>query len=190
MTNDIWLISDTHFNQATMLEFTDWSGKQTRPGFRDVEHMDDLMIDNWNSVVKPEDTIYHLGDLVAGPNPEKWMTYNWHRLNGNKRLVVGNHDDIEFLSVGGFFEKIEYWNVLIEFGIILSHAPLHRDALVRPKAEHGERAVDKKNMDLWAETTNVHGHVHSNPSPEGPYKCVSVEQINYTPVNVEEVRTT
>jgi len=85
---------------------------------------------------------------------------------------------------------MQYWKVLIEFGIILSHAPLHRDALVRPKAEHGERAVDKKNMDLWTETTNVHGHVHSNSSPEGPYKCVSVEQINYTPINIEEVRVT
>jgi calcineurin-like phosphoesterase family protein len=36
----------------------------------------------------------------------------------------------------------------------------------------------------------VHGHVHSNPSPEGPYTCVSVEQINYTPIHIEEVRTT
>tara|TARA_R110002074_G_scaffold72365_2_gene166804 strand:- start:1540 stop:2109 length:570 start_codon:yes stop_codon:yes gene_type:complete len=188
MTNDIWLISDTHFNQATMLEFTDWSGAQTRPGFRDVEHMDDLMIDNWNSVVKPNDTIYHLGDLVAGPNPKKWMINNWHRLNGNKELVIGNHDNIEFLSTGGFFDKMQYWKVIIEFGIILSHAPLHRDALVRPKAEHGERAVDKKNMDLWTEVKNVHGHIHSNPSPEGPYTCVSVEHINYTPVNIDEVR--
>ena len=31
---------------------------------------------------------------------------------------------------------------------------------------------------------------HSNPSPEGPYKCVCVEQphMNYTPINIEELK--
>ena len=65
--SDIWLISDTHFNQASMLEFTDWSGEKTRPGFRDVQHMDAIMIDNWNSVVKPGDTVYCL--LYTSPSP-------------------------------------------------------------------------------------------------------------------------
>jgi hypothetical protein len=32
------------------------------------------------------------------------------------------------------------------------------------------------------------GHIHQNPSPEGPYRNVCVEQINYTPVNIEELR--
>lgn len=35
---------------------------------------------------------------------------------------------------------------------------------------------------------NVHGHIHQNPSPPGPYKCVCVEQINYTPINIEELK--
>ena len=37
---------------------------------------------------------------------------------------------------------------------------------------------------------NLHGHIHQNPSPEGPYKCVCVEQphMNYTPMNIEELR--
>lgn len=32
------------------------------------------------------------------------------------------------------------------------------------------------------------GHIHQNPSPEGPYRNVSVEAIDYTPVNIEELR--
>lgn len=46
----------------------------------------------------------------------------------------------------------------------------------------GEGYIDGKGV------INVHGHIHSNPSPEGPYKCVCVEQINYTPVNIEELK--
>ena len=34
---------------------------------------------------------------------------------------------------------------------------------------------------------NVHGHIHTNACPPGPYKCVSVEQINFTPLDVEEI---
>jgi len=36
--------------------------------------------------------------------------------------------------------------------------------------------------------TNVHGHIHQNPSPTEFHRCVCVEQINYTPINIEELR--
>ena len=41
---------------------------------------------------------------------------------------------------------------------------------------------------IWEETLNVHGHIHSNPSPEGPYKCVCVEQTDFKPVALEDIR--
>lgn len=67
MPRDIWLISDTHFNHANILKFTDSrTGLPVRPGFESVDHMNEHMIERWNSVVKPGDIVYHLGDVVMG----------------------------------------------------------------------------------------------------------------------------
>ena len=51
--------------------------------------MDAELKRRWNEVVKPDDTVYHLGDVCM----RKHQTEYWGReLNGNKILVLGNHD--------------------------------------------------------------------------------------------------
>ena len=144
---------------------------KTRP-FSTVEEMDEALMDNWNSVVKPGDKVYHLGDVTFG-NKENYIKNIHKRLNGKKRLIVGNHDDVKFLAP--YFEKVMLWRMFPDWGLLLTHVPVHRSTL-------GEGRFDGK------EIINVHGHIHSNPSPEGPYKCVCVEQINYTPINIEELK--
>lgn len=165
----VWVISDTHFNHLNILGFTDENNKPVRP-FDSVEDMNETMIDNWNKVVKPGDKVYHLGDVFFGSKDE--FKSLWPRLNGKKRLIVGNHDDIKFLSSGGFFSKVYMWRAFE--GLLLTHVPVHPSTL-------GEGRFKGKIL-------NVHGHIHQNKSPEGPYKCVCVEQTNYTPVNLEELR--
>lgn len=167
---DIWVISDTHFGHENILQFKDEGGNAVRD-FDSVSHMNETMVENWNRVVKPGDKVYHLGDVFFGSKDD--FKRLWPRLNGSKRLVVGNHDDIKFLSSGGFFQKVTMWRVFKEFGLILTHTPQHQSALT------GNR------KDLL----NVHGHIHQNKSPEGPYRCVCVEQVNYTPVNIDDLRT-
>ena len=151
-----------------ILKFKD-NDNQTFRKFEDVDHMNSVMIDNWNSVVKPGDKVYHLGDVFFG-NKDKFKKL-WPRLNGRKRLIVGNHDDIKFLSSGGFFQKVLMWRIFKEFNMVLTHVPIHNDNF---------RKVD----------FNVHGHIHEKDSPTEFHKCVCVEQINYTPVHVEHVRDT
>jgi len=164
-----WLISDTHFNHELILTFKDYVGKPVRP-FANVQEMNECMLDNWNSVVKAEDTVYHLGDVLFGHNKVDWLDYNFSKLPGKKHLILGNHDNVKFLAP--FFKSINLWEVLP--GMVLSHTPLHAQTLAESKR--------------WGDPVlNVHGHIHTNPSPEGPYKCVSVEQINYTPINIEEL---
>lgn len=179
---DIFIISDTHFRHANILKFTDSTTGALIRGdrFKDVDEMDEYMIERWNSVVKPGDIVYHLGDVLMGD--KEWFKKNWPRLNGSKRLIVGNHDDIPFLSSGGFFKKVGMWRMFPEFGVLLSHVPLHESSLLR--------YVDKsaKWPDGQQTLLNVHGHIHQNPSPEGPYRNVSVEAIDYTPVNIEDLR--
>lgn len=171
---DTWVISDTHFNHAAILTFKDYAGKPPRDGFTDVEHMNEHMLDKWNETVKPNDTIYHLGDVMFGHDKVDWMEANFAKLPGKKHLILGNHDNPKFMLP--YFKEILFWKQMQDFGLILSHIPLHESTLAETH-RWGEGGV-----------LNVHGHIHSNPSPEGPYKCVSVEQIDYTPVNIEELR--
>lgn len=181
---DIFVTSDTHFRHTNILKFTDsTTGKLVRgDDFKDVDEMDEHMIERWNSVVTPGDIVYHLGDVVMGD--QDWFKKNWPRLKGRKRLIVGNHDDIKFLASGSFFQKVQMWRMFTEFGLVLSHVPLHINSLYR-YASKDELAPTYMEPELML---NVHGHIHQNPSPEGPYKCVCVEQTNYTPVNIEELR--
>lgn len=164
---DIWVISDTHFNHKNILGFKDDLGNPVR-SFSSVGHMNEIMINNWNSVVKQGDKVYHLGDVFFGSKDE--FKKLWPRLNGSKRLVIGNHDDVSFLSQGGFFQKVMLWRIFKDFGLTLTHVPLREDQ-------------------FRSDTTkNIHGHIHQRPSPKGPYQCVCVEHTNYTPIHIEELR--
>ena len=171
MAGNIWVISDTHFNHSNILTSSDKVGKPVR-AFSSVEEMNETMIDRWNSVVKPGDKVYHLGDVFFGD--KEAFSKLWPRLNGSKRLVVGNHDDVKYLSGGAFFKKVFMWRAFRDFGLLMTHVPVHESTL-------GEVRFDGRQV------INVHGHIHQNPSPEGPYRCVCVEQTNYTPVHIEEL---
>jgi calcineurin-like phosphoesterase family protein len=182
MTKDIWIISDTHYNQSDILTFHDFNGNRVRD-FIDVDEMNEHIIDKWNSVVKPTDIVYHLGDVFYDRTLEDRQKFetDWRRFNGHKRLIFGNHDDIRYLSGKDsegrwLFEKVLYWRKYPEFGLIMTHAPIHDSGLY-------------SSTDFSKQLLNVHGHIHTNPSPPGPYRCVCVEQVNYTPVNIEELRT-
>lgn len=166
---DIFLIADTHFQQKNILTFVDNENNLIRGArFSSTEEMDEHMIDRWNSVVKNGDIVYHLGDIFFGS--KEGFRKIASRLNGKKRLVAGNHDDIKWIAKEGIFSKILVCRTFTEFGLFLSHIPVHEASLVEK------------------ELFNVHGHYHHNPSPPGPYRCVSVEQIEYTPISIEEVR--
>jgi len=169
--SDIWLISDTHFNHELILTFTQ-GGLPVRE-FDSVDQMNEKMLDNWNETVKPNDTVIHCGDVLFGENKVDWLEANFAKLPGKKRLVLGNHDNVKFLAP--FFKDIQLWITLP--GIIATHTPLHAMIL-----------AETKRWGDYGPGINVHGHIHSNPSPEGPYKCVCVEQINFTPIHIDEVR--
>lgn len=170
MAKDIWLISDTHFNHEAILTFK--QGGQPVRDFDTVEQMNQCMLDNWNDTIKESDTVIHLGDVLFGHNKVDWLEANFAKLPGKKRLVLGNHDNVKFLAP--FFKDINFWINLP--GHILTHMPLHSQILSETARWGGQEMI------------NVHGHIHKNPSPDGPYKCVCVEQTDFKPINFEEVR--
>ncbi len=176
MNRNIWVISDTHFNHSNILTFKDSVGKPTR-NFSDVNEMNECMLDNWNDTVNPGDIVYHLGDVLFGYDKQEWMEKNFAKLPGRKRLVVGNHDNIKMLAP--FFKKVTLWrHLLLEnmpHGLLFTHTPAHPTTLGE-KDRFGENNL-----------INVHGHIHQNASPNGPYKCVCVEQTDYKPVHIDEL---
>lgn len=180
---DKWVISDTHFGHSNIIKFTKSDGSLIRPGFtrrpsgaftsfKDIQHHDQCLIDNWNSVIKPNDKVYHLGDFG---NIEVAM-----RLNGKKRLILGNHDDrITLDDMNNFFEKVTVTRRFKnEFAhpVIFSHYPLHKD-----EASPTPRLI------------NVHGHIHekiikdSSGHSDPWYINVSVEQTNCYPLHWDQL---
>lgn len=182
VTKDMWLIADTHLNHKNILHFTNsLTGKLLRPGFDTIQQMNEYIIEQWNSHIKPGDKVIHCGDVTLGPKDE--FRAMWKKLHGSKELIVGNHDDIKFFAKNELVTKIHMWKQMREFGLLLSHVPLHEQQLRR--GPPGEEHDYMKNHLL-----NVHGHIHDELSPPGPYKCICVEHTDYKPVNIEDLRIT
>lgn len=174
LSRNIWCISDTHFSHSNILKFTDKNGELIRGSrFKDISEHDWFMVEQWNSLVKPQDKVYHLGDVYMGAK-KGYIENLLSKLNGHKRLILGNHDNGRDQILQKYFEKIEVWRKFTEFGLLLTHVPVHESTL--------------KESRFGAHTLNIHGHIHHNPSPDGSYQCVCVEQTDYKPVNIEDLR--
>jgi Predicted phosphoesterase or phosphohydrolase len=159
-----FLISDTHFGHRNVLNFEKEDGTKLR-NFSSTEEMDETLITNWNSVVRKEDKIYHLGDVVFR-NPT-YLDQVFSRLNGIKVLVKGNHDIYKLYQYSKWFKDIRGSHILDRY--ILTHIPIHPESLSR-----------------WE--GNIHGHLHHQTLDDPRYYNVSVERINYTPIALEEIK--
>lgn len=157
---DIYVISDTHFHHKNIIKYCN------RP-FPTVESMNEFMLDSWNQTVKPDDIVYHLGDVVMGRHNYDVIK----KLNGRKRLIVGNHDDI--MKVGKYFQKVMMWRMFPEWNLVLTHVPID--------------LTDKTETRKYS--YNVHGHIHNNLSPTSRHINVSVESTHYSPVPLENIYT-
>jgi len=159
-----YLISDLHLGHANILTFKRKDGTPLR-NFESVEEMHEVLHDNWNSVVKPADKVYVLGDVAINKKHLGFL----HRLNGKKKLICGNHDIYDNKTYSEFFYDIKAYRVFD--GCIFSHIPIHTDSLSRFKA-------------------NIHGHLHDKQvminsveiDPSYLNVCCEQEHINYTPI--------
>lgn len=164
MIHNKWFISDTHFFHTNILKFM--NGEKRLRAFDSLEDMHEYMIDKWNSVVKDNDYVYHLGDVTFQYNGA--FNNLMHRLKGQKRLIVGNHDKIWNPALICNFEKADLWKGFKEHNFTASHMPL-------PWQHLRDGAFC------------VHGHVHANSLTDPHYINVSVEVRDYTPVHIDEI---
>ena len=165
--SNIFLCSDHHFGHANILTFTTSTGRRVRD-FDSVEEMDETMVSNHNRVVGPKDKVYFLGDVAF----TKKTLATVARLNGEKVLVKGNHDQEKLTEYQKYFKDVRGSHQFD--GLVFTHVPIHVDSLGR-----------------WG--TNIHGHLHTyqvmlDNKPDTRYFNVSMEQIDYTPINLEVLK--
>lgn len=162
---ETFLVSDTHFGHNNILTFKKQDGSPLRV-FPNIYEHDEYLIQQWNKTVKPNDKVYHLGDVGF----KNWTALSLilSRLNGNKVLIKGNHDGFKPSQYLQHFKDIRGSHTLDKF--ILTHIPIHPESLARWKA-------------------NIHGHLHSNTYKDKHYYNVSVEQLDdYKPISFENIR--
>lgn len=174
---NIWFTSDLHLNHSKIIEYCN------RP-FSSVEEMNESLINNWNSVVKPNDIIFCLGDIALGGSTA-WNTLI-PRLNGKIHLILGNHDVKNWRnSYEGLFESVsEQLTVEIDKKtFILTHFPL--------LCYHGTWGTEMN-------VINLHGHIHLCKGATGKdverlqytfstQYDVGVDLNNYTPISYNQV---
>lgn len=130
----------THFNHRGILKHC----PDTRQ-FPDVQAMNEAIISRWNAVVRPQDTIYHLGDFGFSHSKLEPLEAIYARLNGHKHLIVGNHDEQNRGTLKLPWESISKLLTLKDNGARaeLCHYPLetwkksHRGALMLHGHCHG-----------------------------------------------------
>lgn len=173
----IWFTSDTHFCHESIIRFCN------RP-FASVEEMNQAIVDKWNSIVGPDDTVFHLGDFCFGGSASwEWIL---QRLNGHIHLIVGNHD-VKNLRQGymKYFESVSFQAQIEVEGqsIYLNHYPF---------LTYG--GIYRKDP-VW----QLFGHVHSQNGQGGadsgrlqyllPTQYdVGVDNNNYMPISFEQVK--
>lgn len=112
---EYWVTSDLHFWHKGVLNFC----PDTRP-WSDVEEMNEALIEEWNTNVKPNDEVLHLGDFCFKGKEATMEIIN--RLNGNITWVLGNHDKVLRGNIGGAVDFLEFrFN---STKVVCSHYPL------------------------------------------------------------------
>jgi calcineurin-like phosphoesterase family protein len=159
-----WVIADLHLDHKNIIALAN------RP-FVSLDSMQAELIKRWNSVVSKDDIVYILGDYMLS-NHKEFLKNKTALFNGNKVLVMGNHDTMkpkDYIN-GGFIQATRK-PILVEPHVILMHEP--------PKEE-----------DIIDGMFYIFGHVHDKLCPADNHKnckCVSVERINYTPINLDDI---
>jgi calcineurin-like phosphoesterase family protein len=135
--------------------------------------MNDRLIDNWNSVVRENDIVYHLGDFVMN----KRYIHLVNELNGTIYFVPGNHDKdlVKWLKNENIGTKNNLSSAITKvkdngYNIVLCHYPIRNWEGMENGSYH------------------LYGHVHDNVVNYNPNaKCVCVENIDYTPKTFEQL---
>lgn len=167
MPSNTWFRSDDHFEHKNIIKYSN------RP-YSSINEMNEALIENHNSLVKPNDVTYFLGDVAFAP-PDKTVAF-LNRMNGRKILIKGNHDRAN-LRFAQFREAFEAIYDIAELSIdkhqvVMCHFPMlswHR---------------------MGRGSFMLHGHCHGSMKYPftGRIIDVGVDCNNYFPVNWDTIK--
>src|SRR5574343_155974 len=161
---DNWFVSDLHLGQERILQY------DKRP-FKSIQEHDLSLLNNINSVVKPNDNLYVLGDTFFYKKKNWDLAHNWLlQLKGHKFFIKGNHDykeTVQLYQKHGTYLGEQRMIKIGEDRIVLNHFPM-RSWL---NSHHG--------------TYHLYGHHHGDidHKPHGRSMDVWIGTKNYTPLN-------
>ena len=171
-----WFTADTHFGHGNIIKYSN------RP-FRSANHMDEVIIKNWNEKVNKEDVVYHLGDFgftrKVGFDLFSVVKNIINKLNGQINLLLGNHDYQNYnqkaLSLFASVADVREKNIN-GIRVVMCHYPM----IVWPGKHKG--------------SIMLCGHSHNNlPATRkdskyiGKILDVGVDGNNYYPYSFEDV---
>ena len=173
--SEIFFTSDTHFYHEQ-----DFLYKPR--GFESFEEMNEAIVERWNSVVKPDDLVYHLGDILMSHYDVNILK----RLNGSIYLIRGNHDTDNKLrdiyATGKLANNDVHTSELIKFGklsLFLCHYPV---LTANFDDKHFNRHV-----------INLHGHTHQKKNwinIDNPFMYhVGCDSHDSYPVHIDTIIT-
>jgi len=170
----LWFTSDTHFGHENIIQYCN------RP-FASVQEMDEKLIENWNHTVKPDETIYHLGDFtLAGGDTARVY---FQRLDGKINVVPGGHD-------WKWLREEEYYSRSGHRVTILP--PLHTIKVPHPDQDAPQHVVlchyamrvwDRSHYGSW----HLYGHSHGNLPPLENSLDVGVDNWGYQPLSLKKI---
>lgn len=192
---NVWMTSDLHIGHRNIIDYTNRPFRD-QGGNPDVAMQTEIIVDNWNEVVAPSDLVYIVGDVVMGER-EKNLSH-LARLNGEKVLILGNHDYAHPALWATKPAKLERWTKA--YALYFHHMTTEKFLLL----PNGRKALlchfpfvgDSHDQDRYAElrpvddgeTWLIHGHTHQPERISGPRQIhVGVDAWNFYPASLEEV---
>jgi calcineurin-like phosphoesterase family protein len=152
--------ADTHFGDHRTINI------HRRP-FSGAAEMDACLIDRWNATVRPDDTVWHLGDFARRASDVPALL---ERLNGVKHLVRGNNDPDGTAAAAGWASVRDYVELAFGgFALVLCHYPF--------RSWNGQSRG----------SINLHGHSHGRLKPVLRQFDVGVDPNGFTPVPLERL---
>lgn len=100
----VWLTSDTHFSHKNILKHCPQRAEIGGFDIDDVDAHDKWLMDIWNKTIGKRDIVYILGDFSFA-SPDVIKKHILPKLNGQKYLILGNHDNSS-QHLEGYFTQI------------------------------------------------------------------------------------
>lgn len=184
----VWITSDLHIGQDREFLYKE-------RGFASIEEHDAKLLENWNSLVEPEDTVYILGDVMLRHNEEdNDFAYGLailEQLKGRLIILRGNHDSESKL------QKYRTCANVVSAGDAALYLDYEEENKYHFYLTHYPTLVSHKKLkSMRSALMNIYGHTHQKEHfyKGHPYMyCACLDAHDMKPVLlddiIEEIRT-